>query len=638
MPNAYSATAQEELDIAKAKTLIGQEHYYEAIAILEHLPKKPDSHTVYLFLGDAYAAIDQPEKAQYYYKLVYHNAQQSNNSLFQRIALFKVARTQLWLNQNQDAIHSYRLLLQMKLSTADEIIAKRGLETAQHQNQQTIKKVLPQTLEEKARHFLQSNQGDKAFALIKDQLGKTNHSAIYLIAAESMASNDNPKLALTYYQKALELSKTPREKTNALYGIAKMQFWLGRYVRAARTYRLLLTYPLNPRQRELALAGLVKSLAYYDRPRQGYLSIPKDLTFTTPDLTIAAAQASSWANWSDITKSILTTYQPMLTHINPQSPLGKDLRDLQWQTNLATSPGVLTPSIFASHDSEDFNKTRPILDYTHYWNQLAQTSVGLDYITYRQNTDDLLNKLDARGVYIGQTLRPTRELIFRGQVEPIEFKNLTPGFRNTWSPVFWNLNAAYTPNDYVSLRFLGLREVIETFPAFANHITDNQYSSSIILNPFPYIQFNGAYSRLDMSDTNHRNVYYFSSTVPVLPDYGINATGIFREFTNQFTSPNYFSPDTYTAGTLLLKMSRRLGVTWHYYVDGGGGRQFIKPQPGETTSSSPIYQWGFGITGPINNYLILNAYYADMHQASAFLDSPGYHYQYGGVSLNILMW
>lgn len=141
-----------------------------------------------------------------------------------------------------------------------------------------------------------------------------------------------------------------------------------------------------------------------------------------------------------------------------------------------------------------------------------------------------------------------------------------------------------------------------------------------------------------MSDTNHRNIYYFSSTVPVLPDYGINATGIFREFTNKFTSPNYFSPDTYTAGTLLLKMSRRLGVTWHYYVDGGGGRQFIKPQPGEATSSSPIYQWGFGITGPINSYLILNAYYADMHQASAFLDSPGYHYQYGGVSLNILMW
>lgn len=86
-----------------------------AIAILERLPKKTDHHTVYLFLGDAYAAIDQPEKAQYYYKFVCHNAQQLNNSLFQRIALFKIARTQLCLNQNQDAIHSYHLLLQMKL-------------------------------------------------------------------------------------------------------------------------------------------------------------------------------------------------------------------------------------------------------------------------------------------------------------------------------------------------------------------------------------------------------------------------------------------------------------------------------------------------------------------------------------------
>lgn len=203
------------------------------------------------------------------------------------------------------------------------------METAQHQNQQTIKQVLPQTLEGKARHFLQSNQGDKAFALIKDQLGKTKNSVIYLIAAESMASHDNPKLALIYYQKALELSKNPREKTNALYGIAKMQFWLGRYVRAARTYRLLLTYKLNPRQYELALAGLVKSLAYYDRPRQAYRSIPHNFTMTTPDLTIAAAQASSWANWSDITNSILTTYRPMLTRLNPQPPLGKDLKDLR---------------------------------------------------------------------------------------------------------------------------------------------------------------------------------------------------------------------------------------------------------------------------------------------------------------------
>jgi hypothetical protein len=183
---------------------------------------------------------------------------------------------------------------------------------------------------------------------------------------------------------------------------------------------------------------------------------------------------------------------------------------------------------------------------------------------------------------------------------------------------------------------LGLREVIETFPAFVNHITDNQISSSLTLNPLPYVTLNGAYSRLDMSDTNNRNVYHASANAFILPTYGVSLTGIFREFNDKFTTPNYFSPNNYKAASLILKWNRRLGATWHYYIDGGGGRQFIQPQPGEPTAASPIYQYGFGITGPINKYLIFSAYYADMHQASAFLDSPGYHYQYGGVSLNVL--
>ena len=156
------------------------------------------------------------------------------------------------------------------------------------------------------------------------------------------------------------------------------------------------------------------------------------------------------------------------------------------------------------------------------------------------------------------------------------------------------------------------------------------------VNPLPYVQFNGSYSRLDISDSNSRDSYFLSSTVLVLPNYGLSATGIFRDYTDAFSSPNYFSPYNYKAATILLKLGRKLGATWHYYLDGGVGRQYIVSRLGEAAAASPTYQLGLGITGPINSWLVLNAYYADVHQASAFLGSPEYRYQYGGISLNIM--
>ncbi len=413
-----------------------------------------------------------------------------------------------------------------------------------------------------------------------------------------------------------------------------MQFWLAQYVRSGQTYRLLLTYNLNAKEYELALAGLVKSLAYYDRPRSAYHMIPNDLAFTTPELVIAASQASSWANWSDITKSILIKYQPITKKVNLKSSIGKDWQDLQWQTKLATSPSIITPSIFYSHDSEGFNKTRSTLDYTHYWSQLSQTSVGLDYSVFTQNKP---NKLKAHGLYIGQTVRPTRDLILQGQVEPTEYKNLTPLAHVNWNPVLWNTNVSYTPTDYISLRVLALHEIIETFAAFDDQITDNQYATSLTISPLPYVKFNGSYSRLNMSDSNNRNAYFLSSTVLLSPNYGLSATGSLREYTDRFTSPDYFSPHNYKAGTILLKLGRKLGATWHYYLDGGVGRQFIVSRPNALTAASPTYQWGLGVVGPITSWLVLNAYYADVHQTSAFLGSKEYHYQYGGVSLNVMM-
>lgn len=591
----------------------------------------------YLNLGDTYAAKEQPQKALDNYSIVYHQAMKDHNRLFQRIALFKIARMELWLGYPQAATNTYQQLLSMSLSKEDRALARAGLQSAKHNQQQQSNKERRQSYEktlEQAREANYSEKGALAFSLIKHHLRQKKDARVYLIAADSMAFRDKPRQALDFYQQALDKSHDNALTVSALFGIAKMQFWLGRYVAAEKTYRKLLTLRLNSQDHELALAGQVKSLAYYNRPRTAYQTIPPQIRASTPDLVIAAAQASSWSNWSDITQSILNNNHALLNKLNPASSLAKDVQDLQWQTRLATDPNILSPSVFYSHDSEHFDKLRSTVGYSRYWNQLAQTTVGLDYIVYTQNKP---NQLNASGIYIGQTLRPTRDVIVQGQIEPTEYKNLTPSVANNWSPFLWNANATYTPNDYLSLRALALTEVVETFPAFSQHITDNQYAAGATLNPLPYVQLNGSYARLNFSDTNSRNSGFISATVGLLPSYGISATGLLRGFETAFSTPNYFSPHQYWADSLLFKMSRKFGATWHYYVDGGLGQQYIIAQANGPTASSPTYQWGLGITGPINRWLILNAYYADVQQASAYLDSPGYHYQYGGFSLNILL-
>ena len=625
------------VEYSKAIALMEKNQFHEAILIMKPLTKTNKNYHLFLSLGDAYAAIEQPTKALPYYKIVYEKATASSNTLFRRVALFKIARMQLWMNNSQAAMTSYQQLLSMKLSAKDYAIANMGLQRASHLEHQGVIKEKHLQFEKamrQAEKALRLENGQQAHALIKNYLHQTEDVRLYLIAADSMMINNRPKNALLYYQHALQLSHATSEKISILFSIARMQFWLGHYVSADKTYQLLLKYNLNPQEYELALAGRVKSLAYYDRPRTAYHIVPTNLVFTTPELIIATSQATSWASWSDISKATQATYQPITNNLNLQSSLGKDLQDLQWQTKLATSPGVLTPSVFSSHDSENFDKTRALVDYSRYWSQLSQTSVGLDYISYTQNNP---NKLNARGIYLSQIVRPTRDLIFRGQIEPIEYKNVTTFEQKNWTPFLWAANASYTPNDYISFRLITLKEVVETFPAFANQITDNQYAAAVTLSPLPYVQLNGSYAKLHFSDTNDRNSGFLSSTVAILPNYGISATGILRGYTDKFNSPNYFSPHTYWAETILLKMGRKLGATWHYYLDGGVGRQFIVSQPDSSTAESPTYQWGLGITGPINQWLVLNAFYADVRQASAFLDSPGYHYQYGGLSLNFMM-
>ena len=474
------------------------------------------------------------------------------------------------------------------------------------------------------RTYIDNDNGKQALQLLKPLLDHHPSYLVWMLTAQSYAEINRPGKSLDYYLLAHQAAATKPEVRASEFGIAKMQFWLGYYYRAEHTYEQILKQKPGKTDSELALAGKVKSFAYMDRPIRAYKSIPNNLVFTTPNMVVAAAQSALWSDWADISYDLVKKYEPILKKMPANSPLSKDLKDMVWQINQAVWPNSINPSGFFSADSEDFRVNRGWVDYSHYWSQKNKTYVGSRYTHYSQYQ----YKLDAESLYLRQDWRPTRQLFVRGQIEPTNFQG--------WQPVFGLGTINYQPNDYIRLKAGGLREVVETFPAFEQHITDSQVYAGIALKPLPYIQLDGALNKLNFSDNNDRNGYYVSASALVLPRWGVSFIAQKRSYKDKFVSPYYFSPNYYDTNTAILRLSSKTNSVWHYYIDGGLGNQLVQVT-GTPSNYVPTHQWGIGLTGPITNWLILNAYYSTTNQASSFRNTPHYNYQSGGVSLNILL-
>lgn len=607
-----SVKAYQDQRIDLVRKLLIAEKYREALSALKPLLKGKSNFVLMIMAARAYAGVENASIALHYYQRA---ARLATKSADRRAAQFGIAKMQFATGAYQASQQSYRLLLKQKLTSEDRAIALKGLRESIYRERIAHAKTL-----------IAKERGQESLTLLRTLLTCHPGYEVLLLTGQSYVLINDPFRALLYFQAALSVANNSAEYRLALFGVARMQFWLSFYVRAGESFKRLLQEDLPPAQFELALAGYVRSLAYYNRPRKAFLSIPPDLEFTKPEMVVAAAQASLWSNWADITECIIHTYEPLTRSLDPKSGLSRDLRDAKWQADLATSPHVISPTYFYSTDSDVFSKKRAAIDYVRYWSQMFQTTLGIDHITYMQPG---FNKIIARGAYLGQIFRPTRDTIFNARIQPYSY--------HLWSPLLYRVSADYNPNDYVGFNLLAQREVVETFPAMDSHITDGQYSFSINLNPIPYLNINTSIYRLNFSDTNFRNGYYFSPTVTLCSELGLSAVGVIRGFKNKFKSPNYFSPHHYHTHVLILRLGRKLGATWHYYLDGGLGRQYITPLVGDPTASGPTHQWGIGLTGPVNKYLIFSLYYADVFQASSFINSPGYHYQYGAATLNILL-
>lgn len=588
--NGQNINEQDTKTLDLVRKYINEEKGQQALDALKPLLVNKPGYDVLLLAAQSYAVLEKPKISLDYYQKARLIAKTKDE---RDIADSGIKKMKIWLKQNKRAPGKKR------------------------------SSVMSQRLD-LARQYIAADKGQKALEVLQPFLTAKPEYDVLILAAQSYAEIDKPRKSLESYQKALEIANNSEERQVAYFGIAKMQFWIGQYFRARATYEKILKEKISKGDYELAMAGRIKSMAYADRPMLAFRTLPKSLIFTTPEMVVAAGQAALWSDWADITKNIVTQYATILKKLPKDSPLSKDYKDMLWQMNQATWPNIVTPYFFYSADSEGFDVKRGTLDYTHYWSQTFQSSVGVKHAVYTQ----LGTELKSTGVYFGQIWRPTRALTFKGQIEPSDFQ--------LWNPTLWAASGNYRSNDYFSFAINGLREVVETFPAFYQHITDNQINGSIRINPLPYIQLNGSLSQLDFNDTNVRNGYYVSATSQLSTEHGVSLILQERGFTDKFVSPYYFSPNRYTADTLILRFGSKAGSVWHYYIDGGIGTQLISVND-VPSSPSPTHQWGCGINGPITDRILLSANYLMTNQASSFTDSPNYYYQAGSVSLKFLL-
>ncbi|KTC84979.1 tetratricopeptide repeat protein [Legionella brunensis] len=600
-------------EIERIQSLIEREEGQKALKLLAPLLTTHKKAIVYLMTAHAKALTEQPNSALSYYQQAYSLAKNEKIEVLQQISLFGIARMELVLRQPEAAIKTYLQILHLKLNKQDRALAQQGLNKAY----ELQKQVAYEKLLQRIYGHLDSEEGLKAYQLILPLIKQFNQPLYYMLAAKSMIVMDQPYQALNYYKNAYQLAlqnSNRDDQREALTGIATMQMWLDQYVRATITYRLLLTYPLNLQEYELAKAGLVKSYAYRGRVYTALDEIPWDIQFTSPHMVIAALQATLWTGQGDVANQLYLKYRPILNQIKPGEHLYRDLKNIEWLLCLETAPYQLKPEIYSFKDSEDFTIQRETLRARRYWSQSWQSKIAPTYIRYAQSGV----KIDAKTLLFNQTWRPSRHLILDGEVAPTTL--------NHWSPVLWGFSGSYIPDDILTINISAREELIESFTALENDIFFHSYNLGGVLQPLPYVNIIANQYQFNFNDQNTRDGYYVYGSVTFWPTQGVYAGYRIRGYTSAFQSPFYFSPDKYNDKLYILGISNQIGETWRYFAEGGYGSQSIKPNPEAETGTAPSWFYRFGLRGPIRRCVFFDIQYGNYQQASAFIDAEDYRF------------
>ena len=591
-------------------------------------------------------------------------------------ALFGIGRTQLWLDKYSQSEKTFRTLIRNKLSKNDYEIALDGLvrsvnyQGKSHQAYALIPKnfvyTTPSMVIAGAQAALWAGSPKKAQALLNSHrkilmtvepksalakelaaLRKDIISPLHKInpndekvdalirAGNENFDADRPEEALNYYQQAYQLSGNNIEnKQAALFGIGQVELSLDHNKMAEPIYHNLLHSNLNQGDYEVALNGYVRSVSALDRPKAAYRSIPPNFNYTMATMVIGAAKSALWSGWAYKAQTLLDKYHVLLSQVDRNSYLGRELTDLEWQVNAEAAKNTITPSFFGESDSDGFSARHYRIAYAHRFTPTSNTSVYFDRASYDgistpdPDADEILpptqQSLYANSYGIQQEWWATDAIKLEGGIGSGDYAG--------WQPLFWNASFVYYPNDFWRVTVLNKNELVETFNSFANRVTVNTSELDLTLFPaYRWVLTGSAYHQR-YTDENNQNGFGGDISYLIFANLGLSTEVFAREFSdsNPYTG-NYFNPNTYRQGAINLKLDRRLffSNTWRWYAIGGLGEQKV-----DDDAYTPTHSYEFGLIGPITKHFVLDAFYGYSDVAGG--SDTGFARRYGGIRGQIL--
>lgn len=439
--------------------------------------------------------------------------------------------------------------------------------------------------------------------------------------AQTSASRDQPQKALDFYQQALATAGDSKTKQRvALFGIARMQVWLGNYRDAERIYRLLLVEKLGRDDYEIALAGLAKSLLYQDKVLAAYHVIPKDFNYTNPEMLLSATQATLWVGYPIATKRLLLSHQNLMNEVPPLSYLGRNFLATKRDVFFAAANHIIAPTFYMENDSDDLTIKKYNLGYSHPFTENSRTALVVGKAEYSQK---IFDKIDATSIFANHTWRQNENLNYLLGVGSVNYEGQ--------NPVLWAGEINYVPNDKFSFQVNNQQELVETVIALRRKNYANKTAVRLTYRPINSLFFSGALFSLHYSDKNNRNGFFASADYFLSNEYGVWTEFRVRGYTDSKTDTiGYFNPDSFYEASVLLKIDRRWFNNWRYYLHGGLGNQMV--QPG---GSSMTQYLSAGIRGTVTDNLWLNIFGG--YTNSGFNNPSGYVRRYVGASLNFLI-
>ena len=432
--------------------------------------------------------------------------------------------------------------------------------------------------------------------------------------------NSNPKQALIYYNKALQLTDNNDVfERITLFNIGKMQLWLEQYPEAEHTYLTLLKMPLDKQDHEIALAGLVKSLAYQDKPRSGYNSIPNNPHYTLPNMVLVAAQAALWSGWSEKAQKILDSNQSVIRQADPKSITYRDLKEVTYATNAETAKNKITPSYDFENDSDGTNIKHYNLEASHYF--FPDFRAGLNFTSAAISNDN--QQIHGENLFAGVEQRVNNYINYQAKIGYSTF--------NSWKHALWSANLDIQPNDMVSFSFANQLENVETITALYNKTTYNSTQIKATLNPIYRLRISGSVFYGMFSDDNNRTGYFTSANYILFDKIGLSTEIRARGYHSSKTdTTGYYNPTNLDEQDFIIKLNHRLLTNWKYYINFCVlGHQ--ETNPGDVTN--PRFT-EVGINGFITKNLLLNASYG--YSNSNYSTAQGYGRHYGMVALQVL--